>query len=648
MNILIILCILSPLSVFVSLTKTKTKAVSKKCSRDDFSHFESTKLVSRDVLPDGRYSDAVIASATQIALSKFNLYASRITENSPVSISALPESFAFVKITMNIDIEIFKVPIFNQILHEYTKLCVSQLIKMDSSLDKKSVGSLAHRVKVLAYECLIFNFKIADKQALKFLEFIYLFADGGHIYEQAFYKLSSCLSSESVTLILDKFVKYFDPNRQALQIILPKLEHTGPSLVSAFTVFIKNIYEKLTSLLDPVEDNDIFCRHSSKMITTILSLNANYEEFNDILIGLMNYIDPIYLLSSPIFFKAAFLAIPSAVQNNCALLDYFMAVFITDQVIARVKTKEDEIRFGGLFSGLMDKTETFVNRLSIESKSQILNFKVEYYEYDAIISYSEMFKLIEIDFLNLSKEDLENLSEKLDKLIKNFDLLIKIDRQRFSKALPEAAKKFTGLIKLSYGDTNTESNFYRFKLFLLILEFLLKHETYWVYAKACIINVFVFFTDKVIDFYDKVEILILSPIKAQISLLFEKKNRFTPCEDEVKAVYNFFIKLLGKDEGIDEFCTFLFSYLGVTDSITQTCDLIESVCDGLEISFNSIIIPFLLGEVQKYIETASTESLFNYDNGKLADLIAHVLTSNILNRSESSVLDIFSIKHAVL
>lgn len=640
MNIHTFLCLLCFSSVFASLT---LKSALSKSFSSEFNIIESKKIKPEDVLPDGSYSERVIAQAAHTALNDFNLTASMITENSPATDLALTDAFELVKLTMNIEIEKFKTPVVNQILLSYTKLCISHMIKPDSPEEFKSRRSTAHRTKILVYDCLILNIKIAEKQALKFLEFIYRYADDGYRYQKAFGKLYSRLTNDLIALSMEKFVQHFDPNRQSIPVLVPASSAAMATLLPIFKTFIRNLYEKLISLVDPIEDNEIFFCHASKVITTILSFESNYEDCYDILMTSMPHIDPVALLSSPHFYKSASIAIPQAVRNKSLLLEYFSTFFLTDQVISMIKTREDEIRFGGLIINLKDSNNKF-NFLSAESKESLKRFEKKFYKYDELITHSDALKFIQISFLQLSKIYLENLCNNFDELIQNYDLLIKIDSHRITKALSEGSKKIHEIIKMSQNDTKTDFNFYRFKFFLKIMTFLMKNEIFSVQAKAPLLKIIQFYNEKVTELHETDE-NVLEMIKAKVSKLFKEK-KFNPSEEEIKTFYNFFIKFLGVEHGTKEFLEFLSLNLRNTNSIKETFDLIEKVCNELEFPSNLIIVPYLVEEIQNYLkESSKLTSLFNFDSNNLMGLITEVKNSKVLNRSESLILNALSSKY---
>lgn len=590
------------------------------------------------------YSEMIISCASHVALSDFNITASMINESSPLTDLALSDAFDIVKISMNIDIEKLKVPVVNQILLTYTKMCISHLIQPDCPNEQMLRKLSAHKIKILVYECLIFDFKIADKQALKLLEFIYRFADDGHRYHKAFLKLYSCLSNESIATILDKFVQYFDPNRQNLLIISPKLKSLDNPLLPAFNSFIRNIYSKIITLIDPIEDNEVYFQYAAMLITSIISYNMNYEEFYDILVNSMVHIDPIRLLSSSDFFKAASLAISEAVKNESLLLEYFLKFFLNDETISRIQNEEDEIRFGG-FIKILKTDEKYFKLLSIESKLKLEKFERKFMDYDVIISHIEKFRFIKINFLQLSSIHLEILSKEVQELEKNYDLIIKIDPSTVSNALADGANHIHELVAMSRNDNNFPVfNYYRFKVFLSILTFLMKNEIYLLHAKTPTIKIIQFFNEKVIEVHHDEEIF--SMITSHL-FSFVIGNKLNPTVSDIKDIYTFFMKLLGEDRGIQEFCSFLTLNLHHTNSISETYNLIEKCCNELGISFISIIIPFLLNAIQIYLETSSfKESLFLYRNGRLLSLITLVNDSKtILSRSEYSILTAFKARY---
>lgn len=616
-----------------------------------FNVTQSSGFASNDILSDGSYSEKVIARATEIALTDFNITASMLTEKSPIIDTALSDAFELVEITLFINVSKVKVPVVKNIISHHTKLCISHLLKVEDAAEIQSRVLLAHRIKILAHECLIFNYEIPEKQALKLLEFIYRYGEDGYRYQQAFQKLYSSIKNESLALIFDKFVQYFDSNRQTLPVMVSQLKmsvaSSGP-LISVFTSFMRNLYEKIINIVDPIEDNEIFCRHINMIITSIISCGI-VDFFIEILLEILPFIDPLSLISSPRFCKSAVEFIQQAPKHNSLLLDYFVGLFLNEQIIAKIG-EENEKKIAGLLYNLRINYENSIDKyfhlLSTESKIKLQNIEKRHNQYEKVFSFAEQLKYLQINFTQLSKNHLQNMKIEIDELVEFYGNLFEFDGQRLSLAVGETAKYLKDLVQSAQKDVDSKFlNFDRFKVFLSILNYLMKNEFILSKAKIPFIKILQFFNENVTEF-DKIE-EILSIVKSQMAVLIKEKQ-FLTTEKDFKILFKFLLKLIGKESAIEEFRQVLLLTLKNSDSFVEFFGLLKNICRDTEIEVSVVAVPFLQEEVKRYLEVPKSEKtiLLTYENGHLLNVIAQVIKSECLSHSEMSILNAFSLSYS--
>lgn len=602
---------------------------------------QMTALVPGDMLSDGSYSERIISRATQIVLNDFNLTAAIMTEENPVTDYALNDAFDLVKISMNIDIEKLREPVVKNILVDYTKACVSHLLKSEDPVELAQRVRTAHKIKILVYECYVFNIGIPEKQALKLLELMYRYASHGYRYSRAFYKLLSSLTSEAaLNNIFAKFIEHFDPTLQSIPSMAENIKAAG-ALNAVYSSFIRKLYEKLSTLINPIEDAELYARHATMMITSIICLN-DVDGFTDILMNLMPYVDPIELLVYPNFFVTTLKIIPRAGQNNTLLLDRFVGLFLNDSVISRIEEDNVKIRIGGIYfyshKYANEITRKHFRLLSIERKAELKRMEKRFIEIEEMFNRAKDFVMTQINFLELSVENLQSKRQEFDELTDNFDILMKIFEQQFSDTIFEIIKT---LIKIC-GDAmrhkmDKKLNFERFRLFMSILNSLTADKSIIQQVHPVLFMNLRFFWEVDTETTDVADVLKI--VKFSIDDFLQTKNDFVTDKKLVKILYKFFIKLLGQESGFEEFRKVIFAVLEGSQSFSVTCDLIRDFCNEMEVSVSDIFVPILIEEIKRYL--AVRTNLLTYNNGRLLELISKLEAEKAFNRTETLIIEAF-------
>jgi hypothetical protein len=601
--------------------------------------------------PGERYPDDIIDRASNLAISDYLLSCQFITDASIGKEDCLKNSLDLIKQTMGFKSDDFQGQLVERMMKNLIYFSIRHTLTIDSCTDpskKKAETKLAEgtgkRITIFVHECILGKyFEIPEKAAIILLEFIYKFAPDGSYYRTSFSQLFRLISCEGKQRVFESFIRYFNPNRQALPDFSSEVAR-NPEVAESYSSFLMSFHHTIESAINYDSQRELYYRHMCAILINILSNSMFDINFVDILSRTLPRIDPLYLVTSDRFILVLTENINKIPASETALLQVFFDIFLTEATIERISS-HDFTRFGGFIRKLQTKFEALVSArlatLSEASKTKIQDMLKVYDVYDVLALRAESIKYLKSTFFEYTQNNLIEFSYSLFELANSYQMMMRVSPNLITSCVADAGLVLLELVKSQNNDdpSTLHLNFYRFNAYLGLLALTIKNSIILVNSKSAFIRVIQFFNAKVL--YNS-EILDMAThialIRSIISQMI-KSGVFFDNSTEFQCILDFFTTVLDSHSAVAEVSIIFAEMLKQSSDPVKMAKIINTICDDLKMESGPIILSMIVERsddlIRKY-NIFSTKSLLEEDF--INELINFLIFKNQLSRTEKKIL----------
>ena len=558
-------------------------------------------------------------------------------ETCPVKSSLFLNAFQEVINVMAVEFNLIGQDIVTRIIQLYSKTA-EKYIKDRKELDPLS-SKYAERERfaklcvVVIQECYSIDFPVERSKAIHLLEFIYRFGTVGDRYAFAFQGLFNSLNYSSFTIFFKFMTEHFDLNRQALPVINIKASVECRDIKIGFFGFIKTIYDKINDL-DPIGDAELFNRHGSMLICSIISCNfvEEFLDFIDFLVNIIGKIDLIQLINSGSFITLAIKVSHVNKYRESFVLDHICGLLISEKIISTLST--NLINFGSLLAAVRNNQMGYYFKyselLSESSYRKLKDIEIKFNIYNSRLSNVNVLNLLDNDFANFDREDFAVVLEKLYNLIEIFPEYLLNEPSESSETVSRIIKLIPILVSIATEDSKNTFDIVRFEVFILLVKLSLLND----YALndtddsfSCVLH---FFNSR-LRHTTGIDARFHELIQESLGNLI-KGSRFFSTIVHHQILYNYFLNVSPQTAEM-RICQCFLDFMRFDGSKINSFIIVVSSVKILRLDASVLYSTLLAHEFEEYLKDFSKIPLETYLEGSLVLVSNNILGMNILPKT---------------
>lgn len=606
---------------------------------------EVVDLSKPQVLENGQYSDYIVLECLAIFRKNIERDAVLKYETCPFTESLFTAAIDSILVEISVNTSVILPALIEILAREYAEKAHSYCrTSVNFVRETESFKNFTKIVVVFAQEAYISNSQIPSEHVLKLLEFVYRFGESSQRYGLAFQGLYTALPAGDFSRFYELVMEYFVPERPTLPVLFLNIQ-SEPNMVLkvVFSRFLTRLYDRI-SLLDPVEDEEVYNRHACMLLSSMISCNF-MNDFIPMIQDTLHKVNLHKLLPSPRFAKAAsFICTELKDQESSSvILNDFANVFVTDELILSLDPS-NFLNFGSIFVNL-DAQER-VDQLSSEAVERLIEIETGYKDYKKIIdNANETFPNLPETFSQMECADLDDLTGlvvQLTSISKDFFEHQQSEACLFTVAVLQMIPKLVKKAILLTPVADEALSMKRYKLFIKMLQFGMSGPTILSHNTDAIPIILYFNNSKISKIPNaRTELAAEHNLMIELLQLLAKKNKFCTSEQHRQVIFSFLQSVRSADKAVHLMKRLLLEYLRAKSNKLSAVSDVSNTAKRLKFDPSSLIVAFVVTEIAKYLQLSVKVPLESYQDGTFAILVKVVLELNIFSTTEKLLIEAF-------